>query len=239
MFLKCAKDWLLDLESFNFIQDSKKLGNASISVPFFLFDDTVRGSDNPNLWGVADFTLRNLHIEFPDENYSQGKIKYKDKASGREVSLFLRCQLHYSGSNVFGVGYSKLLIDGKSLGPHITAFGDNGIYNFQNIAGLGWYSGLRRRADGYAGGYVGGIQTSLPYGLLPQQFKVRYKGKELCGTSFVFIAGTWGILLDDDLSFDSLVLFKEVSQRAVVVDKFVHTVNPYVVKVMTLSKELG
>ena len=80
---------------------------------------------------------------------------------------------------------------------------------------------------------VGGQRLS--FGLSNQPYSVVFKGKILDGHSYAWLCGTWGILLGDDFTFDSLILLKGVESHALFVDKVIHTVNPYVVKVMMLA----
>lgn len=74
------------------------------------------------------------------------------------------------------------------------------------------------------------------FGLSPNQYQVRYKGRVLNGKSYAMLFGAWGILLDDDLQFDSLVYLSRVSTDLLEVDKFGYSVNKYILKVMMLQK---
>lgn len=73
-------------------------------------------------------------------------------------------------------------------------------------------------------------------GLVSDQFGITLRGHELEGQSYVLFAGCWGIILKDDLSFDSLALFDAVVGYDVYVERFVYTVNPYVTKMMMLTR---
>lgn len=83
---------------------------------------------------------------------------------------------------------------------------------------------------------VGHMHDCFQAGISAKQYKILYKGRWLDGKSFAFIYGTVGILLSDTLAFDSLVLLRGVGECELVVEQFVHTVNPYVLKAMMLLR---
>lgn len=68
------------------------------------------------------------------------------------------------------------------------------------------------------------------YGLPCKQYDVYFRGRKIAGTSYVFLFGPWGILLSDDLKFDSLVIFRGSKLGAVDIDKVLFTVNPIMTK---------
>ena len=74
------------------------------------------------------------------------------------------------------------------------------------------------------------------FGLSPQEYTFTYRGRQLGGTSLAYMCGPFAVLLDDDLSFDTLVALRGVQYNELIVDKFVYTVNTYIIKVMALWK---
>lgn len=78
------------------------------------------------------------------------------------------------------------------------------------------------------------LEDRFSYGLRHEQYGVVYKGRRLNGTSYAFLFGTWAVLLDDDLKYDSLVVLEGADSATLCVNAVIHTVNPYMVKVKTL-----
>lgn len=79
------------------------------------------------------------------------------------------------------------------------------------------------------------IDSYPQYGVSKNQFTVHYKNRVL-GQCYAMLCGTWAVLLDDDLSIDSVCALEGVGYDALYVDKFFYSVNTYVVKMMTLLK---
>lgn len=75
------------------------------------------------------------------------------------------------------------------------------------------------------------------YGMLNNDYKVEYLGRELEGSCYALMFGLWAIILQDNLSFDALVTIKGCNRDKIVIDKFIYTSNVYLIKVITLWKE--
>lgn len=75
------------------------------------------------------------------------------------------------------------------------------------------------------------------YGLAYKQYKIEYLGRELDGSCYAFVFGTWAILLQDNFAFDTFVLLKGCNSDKLIVDKFIYTNNTYIIKILTLWKE--
>lgn len=75
---------------------------------------------------------------------------------------------------------------------------------------------------------------SLNYGMLNNDFRIEYKGRELEGSCYAYIFGVWAILLQDNLSFDALVTLKGYNKDKLVVDDFIYTSNVYIIKILSL-----
>lgn len=105
---------------------------------------------------------------------------------------------------------------------------------FQNVSGLYRMKYfIPTRGNGFLGK---GVSTNLYCGLSHRQYEIVVNGKPLRGTCYALLLGTWAILLDDDLSFDSIAILRGVSTKSLEIEKFMYTVNPYIVKVMTLMR---
>lgn len=73
-------------------------------------------------------------------------------------------------------------------------------------------------------------------GISDNQWKVSYRGKLLDGKTYALLSCTYAFLLTDDLKFDTLVYLEGLKNGVLYVNKFVYTVNPYITKIMMLSK---
>lgn len=140
--------------------------------------------------------------------------------------------------------YRSYLGDAKELGKVSYEFnvGDKDFYYItefsktpQNKVYFRFIDGLGKMRDS--------SQTTpdiFSFGLSPLLHKVKYAGNLLNGSSYMFVCGTWGILLDDEFRFDSLAILSRIHVRPTMivttVDKFLYTVNPYIMKLMFMKK---
>lgn len=74
------------------------------------------------------------------------------------------------------------------------------------------------------------------FGISAQPYTIRYRGKNLNGSSYALVCGPWAVLLSDKLEFDSIVLLQGVCNGVLEVERFAYTVNKYVLKIMTLVR---
>lgn len=72
------------------------------------------------------------------------------------------------------------------------------------------------------------------YGLRLAPYNISYRGRDLEGSCYAYIYGNWALLLQDNLSFDALVLLKGWNHEKLVIDKFIYTSNVYLIKVLSL-----
>lgn len=92
---------------------------------------------------------------------------------------------------------------------------------------IGYYSSSR------VDGAVKKRDFYLNFGLTTDKYTVKYKDFTFGGTAYVLLMGYWGILLNDDLSFDALFTIKSITKKhEIVVNKFLYSYNPYIVKVV-------
>lgn len=76
------------------------------------------------------------------------------------------------------------------------------------------------------------IQVNLYYGLSSHKYDVTYKGKQLRCSCYAVLLGTVAVLLNDDFSFDSLVLLNGAVPHELDVARVIYTVNSHVIKVV-------
>lgn len=219
----CADGWLMDIDDFVFVRDAERQGGCDIQVPYFFWNASLKYQKHEFYRRVWGFDLRDLHVAMPSESYKHSIFKFYDKVRKEDVAIELRCTQLYKWQDIIGIKYNQIFI-GDTVKSYETLFSDErGVGAFYHIDGLTMDSGQAR-----------GIDKRYPHGLTPKQFHVKYQGRMLNGTSYVLFCGPYGVLLDDDLSFDSFALFDGANNDYVTVDRFVYTVNPYVMKLMML-----
>lgn len=74
------------------------------------------------------------------------------------------------------------------------------------------------------------------FGVRGISYRVRYNGRELNGDCYALVCGPWAILLDDEFRFDTLAMLNGATSVILDVDRFLYTVNPYITKVITLTR---
>lgn len=185
--------------------------------------------------------LNNLTIHFsnftvvggtPIYDWHRAIIKFPDKR-GRTVELdfsanpsFQYSPFEHEVKYLSQVAYE--LLTNKISKQVVTEFSDSQFsirIHFEHIAGLG----SMRDSGGLA-------RDKFCFGIKHTPYSVIYHGRKLEGSCYAFLCGTWAILLDDDLSFDSLVTLRDNAQSSLVVDKFLYTQNSYILKVLMLRR---
>lgn len=230
-YLQACKKFLLEKETFMFVKEQDIGRPYWIDVPFYLWQfldksdteyttDVVQTQDG--LQSVAsirrkvyNISLNGIDIAFADK-YSDVIIKFRDNEKDIECRIVVNGYSIEQSGNVSGVDYSVSVngvqedIESKFESEPL------GDFRFLKVPHLGLRD-LQRFG-----------RNKLCAGLSPSQFEVYYKGFRLGGTCYAYICGTWAILLDDDMTFDTLVLLSSISSIKLDVDRFVYTVNPYV-----------
>ena len=85
------------------------------------------------------------------------------------------------------------------------------------------------------------VPEYLSVGISPKQYQVIYRQRGLQGKTYALLLGSYAILLGDDMSYDSLVTLVGVSETLqheplLMVNRILHTDNPYVFKAQFLMK---
>lgn len=245
-YVQCANGWLID-ENYRFIPMAQKQSPFEIDVPFFFWNygieeehTEVTGFHNINgvLQNVSStfrktsyIVLNHLEVEFRDE-FKDARMRFYDSLVGEEAYIQLNAlQDRVVAQNPGGKKLIQCLgiqyaIDNNG---QATTFGTKFVSQHQDVRDFCYINGLAK--------YENWDQVKkFCYGVLPRPYKVVYKGHELGGTSLALLCGPWGILLGDDLTFDSLVCLKGVRQGVLTVDRFAYTVNPYVCKATIIYK---
>lgn len=220
--------------------------SENVDVPFYMskfVEKKAAGSMIKQLWVVGTVTLNMLTIEFPDyyqsrENfefkYHKVNIEYYDTNIRNVVRICLECtpvfgQVTYmdDGDNqLLGVHY-KYDMPGKSFSfyDNFDGFGKHYIQHFDRVHGLSRVLPPHKNPNIYA-----------YFGIRKGAYTLYYKGKQLGWQNYAFLAGTWAILLTDDLRFDSLVTLSGVDTYNMSIENVICTTNPNITKAVFLMR---
>lgn len=235
-YLLASQTHVIDLETFQF---QKLEGQHDISVPIY-FPDTVINELSKHHIGVKwakSIKLNGVVTTVGDWEpdlrlFGGSQTVYMSVNGGHSISLitFPHFSCEHTGFDYATIRNGKLQdiyysysIDRKSYGTSFVL--DPEVWpHFNRVPGLAKMPPQIPCPDEFY------------YGISERQYDILYKGHKLNGRSYAMLFGTWGILLSDDLKFDSFALFRGVSHEQLIVEQFVFTVNPYVVKAMTLYR---
>lgn len=245
-FLKISEHYLLDREKWKIVPLAKRGQQFDVDVPFFFWNYEERDVHRiptsmqvvngklENVYStfkhVQDIKLNALSIDFYNGTYGLVKITYFDQKLGNEVAIGLTCIPFHETVRVrgkwemvvTGMDYQIGMTDKERTQAH-TLF-DGVEQAFVHVSSLATQQG-----SSYG-------KNVMSYGMSHMKLPFQYRGQELKYKYYAFICGVFCVILDDEMRFDSLALLSGMRKGAIYVDKFVHTVNPYIVKIITLWK---
>lgn len=233
---------LIDLETYQFvpIKDAKGLDVVYVPLYFSRYSaeyalHSIYRYASPN----HNVKLNGIEIEFTclDKaakpfGFSKHKanIKFYDSSKKCDVSCELQVK-PYFGSPVYpleeseklaGVDYTLKTFDRKSKMSVDLPYPDE--KRFHAVDSLARVYPLYPY-----------IKDTFNFGVSSKQFEVEYRDIKLGGTCYAMLCGTWAILLDDDLSFDALVLLNGISGGVLRVEHFLYVASPYITKFLFLT----
>lgn len=226
-YLQAERDYLIDTSTYKFVPVAERNRNEDVGVIDHLWNAV-------NLWksyyiseSSADKHLRRVNIlELNDttfiygRNYSSGRVRFFDPIQKDEMLIEINLSVELNSGYMSGVNY-VIRTNGQPKPYRTRIMTPSVTPQFNQIKRL-----ATEEVD----------YEFFSFGLLADQFEIVYRGKTLSGKSYACLSGPWGILLDDSLRFDSLVLLERVVAGALFVDQFVYTVNPYVMRAKVLYK---
>lgn len=225
-YLQADENSVIDYNTWKFKLISQLNSEDEIDVPYYLWsrgNGPALRTEHGTFGCISRIRLNRLSIDF---NLSPQKVTVM-LDNGQRI-FDVSCKPITVAKAVRGRDYSVLAgIDfyarsgGQTFQDYISYDIDG--HNFDRIPGLGTISRTNYFDD------------TLCYGIRSIPWAVNYKCKLLSGESLAILLGAWGILLTDDLKFDSMFLLKGVTDR-LIVNSFVYTVNPYVTKVIYLNR---
>lgn len=255
-YQQVSKTYMIHPETFEFLPLSKVVGNDILAVPFFFWRLGYGNKVLVNRPGVEgkiikiktltlDFNGWSIHFDSElqlnsinrayvmDNSYRNVDVTYTDKKTGKPVSIRVSCYTHiadrtyngYTTRDVVGVDY-RVTVNGQEKEFMTKMDNLRETVAFRSIADL----------DTTDFNSHDGMNDKLLYGVRITPYSIVYQGKHLNGTSMALMCGPWAVLMGDKLEYDSIVALDCASSAVLGVDRFIHTVNPYVLKVMMLQR---
>lgn len=219
-YMQCSVSHMLNLQTFKLESLGVRPEDSFLYVPKAYWR---KNSVKPGAKIAHTLRLNDMTVKLStDTIYSRGDIWFYDERRKVKTNIVLGCGVQYTiGAGCrepYAVHYN--IVDSKKRMVAQTRIdGGNPFGCMKDLMAVPF----------------NGADCFL-YGLSDKQMSVSYRGEQLGGESYVLFCGPWGILLDDEFRFDSLALFAGYSEGCVNVDKFMYTVNKYVMKIMMLKK---
>lgn len=246
-YLKVSKGYFIDPVTFEFIPDDGGILPENFIIPFFLWDNFCLDMYNAGLThpAVYEFDLNNLHFKcmnwFPFPNKIEGSqectLVFKDKKSASDTTITVAHYPHFA-YNYMSYGYGRDDDETMVLAyvTYIITIADKVIelqeeYKVPRRGCLFNHVTELMRVP-----TVDKTKEEFYYGLKSEPYSIMYRGKWLKNKSYAFLFGMWAVLLTDKMEFDSLAVLDGVVDGALQIRKFVYTVNPHIVKLMTLLR---
>lgn len=218
-YILASKRWALDKRTWQF-QGYQKASEVGLDRPFYSYEPRTQYPRSEVKTYIVD--LNGFNVEYKNVgDWSLGDTKAEiavgDKLFGIEIQPAMLLK------SVEGF-YYQITFEGRRIQGTVR-FGNNSsrIY-FQYIPGL------------FQQPVVEVKRNKFYYGVSRQQYEICYKDKMLSGKCYALLCGAFAVLLDDDMSFDSLAILKGADVEKLTVERFVYSRNSYVVKMMTLLK---
>lgn len=232
-----SKSYVVDMDSWQFYKVTGSMDLPGVRIPYYM-EQLRDGAKLSNLFDQGKRSmaveLNGFSVEFAEGYRASrrylfgGNQKAIIRHAGKELELWIRPKISYPRDGrvkawISDVNYE--FDDGSRKSSFSTLH--SGGWRHQSFFNI---QGLVRTKIRYQ------TEDELCFGVLPTQYDVLYKEKQLGGKCYALVLGTWGILLDDDLSLDSVVILRGASQSILNVEKFLYTVNSYVMKFIVLAK---
>lgn len=239
---------LIDDQTWKFIPFNGKFTKDVVDIPYWFFTSKyIRRIRFPNK--RQDVNLNRLNVNWVKVDVRDNEVYY-DMMSACTIIFFNKQKNCYMKIGVactplFGLkGGIPFTPDGISDNCLAAAYYDITIEDKMSQVETGWIMDFEQIPDLYKAKNPNRlIQECFCYGISSEQYDIDYHGKHLNGRSYALLCGTWAILLTDELEFDSLVLLQGVVHgitgvpgAVLLVDRFIYTVNPYVLKIMLMSR---
>ena len=232
-YLQANTAYLLDREAWKFVRTTERAFPSYIDVPFQMWglgDMTEHAIPNGLSRCVRSIKLNRLVLNF-DPEADVLDIKFFNADKGVEESLGLKAVASIQTN----------IINGKSVSQVMQAsyevFTDYGVIKYVSDLSKLIADPNFLKIDGlYSKPLRGVCRDKFSCGLSQRKFNVVFNGRRLNGQSYAYVNGSWAVLLGDDFTFDSLAALNGTRDEVLGVDRFLYTVNPYIVKCSMLMR---
>lgn len=246
-YIQVGRETLVDTKTYKLVTvgDLLSLPPQSVAVPFYLFTHggaaewvedgvkTLLKGWNRELESCLYLNKLNIDVKI-DLDGLRVNMKFFDNLKDEWVKITMRVVSFHHDTSVDVAGADYDIRINKAVGKyhHNMTQPPWGIPMFRNMYGLCHFRLDLEHYDWF------------PFGILPNQYQVHYKGHQMGGSCYALLLGPAAVLMDDDLQFDSLVFLNGVKGPIkgksetydIDVGRFMYTANRYVVKFITLAK---
>lgn len=219
-------------ETGQIIDFNAKCTPCDINVPFFLWRhsglgvigaEKFDGSGDKRVRYIQTDTviLNNLAIQYI-VGYKAASISFVDIKSGERV--------------VLSIGARTQVVHGSADGPYPTS----DVVNINYIIGVGqrnraFHTDLKHAFTHISG--LGRVKNAdilgkhFSFGLDKTRYEIFYMRERLYREYMALVSGPWVVLVNDDYTFNSLVLLSGAKPGELRVSKIVYTSDPYIAQV--------
>lgn len=238
--LLANKHYVIDPETFKFVHTRNCGADTYVDVPLYFWPAAKVMLPKSRLTQQRTIELNELLINFKSFvmqdgvlyfDYHECFLDFKDR--GETKSLVLAVNPLFSHVNFLDV-YSvqlrsvqyELFMNMNKISEHSTRFFTTQVVVLPRFNSYPELAELKAKARS--------VQDRFSFGITQNQCGVVYKGQKLNRKFLVMMCGTYAVLLTDDMKFDSLAVLDQTIRGMIFVDKFLYSVNPYIVKLITL-----
>lgn len=238
--LLANKHYVIERETFKFVPIRDCAEDNYVDVPFYFWPAARKLLPKIRLTQQRTVELNELLINFKSFvmqdgvlyfDYHECFIDFQDRGSTKSLTLVVNPLFsHVNFLDVYSVQLRnvqyELFLDMKKISEHTTRFFTTQIVILPRFKAYTELAELKAKARS--------VQDRFSFGITSRQCGVVYKGQNLNRKFLVMLCGTYAVLLTEDMKFDSLAVLDQTLQNMIFVDKFLYSVNTYIVKLMTL-----
>lgn len=243
-YLLANTRYVIDTSTWQFVYSLEGFGPCAVDIPYYFWEHAKSILKHPDnvLKRTQLIALNNLDVEFTALWRQKGDMAIFDYHTvrlsfihgGKQETWYLNVNPVFGNTSysrmtdtqLRGVDYEFWRGDGERQKARSDFFDIEDRPIFERISTLSWVRPS-----------ISSVRSCPHFGISHDKYLVWYRSKQLRGSCYALLCGTWAILLDDDFSFDSLVSLKSASDGRLYIDQIMATVNPYVVKIKTLVRQ--
>lgn len=238
--LLANKYFAIEQETFKFVPTRYCDEKANIDVPFYFWPAAMKMLPKSYLTQQQTIELNELSINFKSFviqdgvlffDFHQCLLDFKDRGSSKSLTLVVDPMFgHVNFLDVYSVQLRDvdydLYVDEIKIATHRTRFITSQVVTLPRFYTYPELAVLKAKAHS--------VQDRFCFGIISDVSWVVYRGQKLNRKYLIMLCGTYAVLLTDDMKFDSLAVLDQTLHGMIFVDKFLYSVNPYIVKLMTL-----